>query len=297
MRLTLIAKGLAAAITALASLQVLAQDLTDHWVSPGEPGWGLSIQHQGNTLFAVLFVYAAGPTDSSGNGAAEWYVAPDVRLEVIEQLSHYRGKLYAVRGSPHPAAFDPAATQPTEVGEITIFRDGPERDGLVTYRIGAAQKSRPIRRMSFAVPELGGTYHVTMSGFVTRSTADSACEDLQPGPYMRRETWVVAPDGADGWRVTRSADDVPAGVEPVEVRQRGSKLHLRLRIQGPPVLGNGFVELDGHGANGWLGFFRSQSDATVTANLGGQVVTLPQCRFDGAFTATRALDAPVPTGN
>ena len=44
------------------------QNMTDMWFNPAESGWGLNLIHQGDTLFATLFVY--GP-----DGQPRWYVA------------------------------------------------------------------------------------------------------------------------------------------------------------------------------------------------------------------------------
>jgi hypothetical protein len=43
------------AIPALATPQPI--DATDLWINPSESGWGISVYHQGATLFASLFVY------------------------------------------------------------------------------------------------------------------------------------------------------------------------------------------------------------------------------------------------
>src|SRR4051794_13939962 len=43
------------AMSAFATPQPI--DATDLWINPDESGWGVSVFHQGDTLFASLFVY------------------------------------------------------------------------------------------------------------------------------------------------------------------------------------------------------------------------------------------------
>lgn len=272
------------ALPALAS----AQDLTDHWYSPDEPGWGLSIQHQRNVMFAVLFVYSNTAVDAGGRGAAEWFVAPDLRLELIGDspiaIAIYRGPLYSGRGSPFPGAFQPSATNLATVGEMTIAPLS-ENERTLTYRINGQTVTKRIRRMSLARPALTGTYAVSFTGVANRSTEASVCP--QAGTFTTNDTWIVDANGANGaFRVTRS------GASPVafDMRQEGSTLEATFRSTSGPVPGGWTLRLDHAGSFGWVGSLSGRSDSTVTANLGGQVVTLAECTFSARFAAARVTN-------
>ena len=49
----------------------MTPDPTGMWYDPANPGWGLSVTEQGETLFVALFIYDA-------NHKPAWYVASNV---------------------------------------------------------------------------------------------------------------------------------------------------------------------------------------------------------------------------
>src|SRR5437588_159685 len=61
---------------------------TELWLNPAESGWGLYIDHQGDTLFATLFVY--GP-----DGKPRWYSASGLTGD-----GTYSGALFESTGTP-----------------------------------------------------------------------------------------------------------------------------------------------------------------------------------------------------
>src|SRR3954453_19595354 len=66
LRALLFAAALIAPLPSLATPQPI--DATGLWINTDESGWGVSVYHQGDTLFASLFVY--GP-----DGQPKWYTA------------------------------------------------------------------------------------------------------------------------------------------------------------------------------------------------------------------------------
>ena len=178
--MTQAAKLVLAACLGLFSTVASALNLSDHWFDPNQPGWGLSVTHQGNTIFAVLYVYSRTAVDQSGRGASEWYVMPALR-DPSGEISpapppQFSGTLYSGRGSPHNLAFNPSATQITPVGEASILPDPDGAGAQLTYRIGDVTVTKRIRRMSLQRLPLTGTYAVKMSGSVNppRSRPTSA---------------------------------------------------------------------------------------------------------------------------
>src|SRR5438128_2485452 len=107
LRLFLAATLLAATLSALATPQ--PRDGTDMWFSPNESGWGLNLIHQGDTMFASLFVYGM-------DSQPRWYTAsslaggPDV----------YTGALYETTGDPFSGPFNPNTVTRRQVGTMTL---------------------------------------------------------------------------------------------------------------------------------------------------------------------------------
>ena len=83
-------------------------DPTGMWYDPGQPGWGVSVTQQGETIFVVLFVYDA-------NHNPQWFVASNVvdTGQFVNTLvgEAYAGPLYRTNGASfsatrrHDAAF------------------------------------------------------------------------------------------------------------------------------------------------------------------------------------------------
>lgn len=118
-----------------------ATNYQDLWWNPAEPGWGVNVAHQGNTLFATLFTY--GP---DGRGA--WYALSDGAR--VGGSSTYSGTLYRTSGPAFNAApWVPATATP--VGAMSFsFRDG--NAGTLAYDIAGVAVSKPIQRQVFASP-------------------------------------------------------------------------------------------------------------------------------------------------
>lgn len=115
-------------------------NLQDLWWNPAQPGWGINIAHQEDTLFATLFTYAA-------NGQGLWLVMPDARQD---STGTYSGPLYRTRG----VSFDASpwsAIQSTQVGTMSLtFDDG--NTGQLNYTIDGVSVSKSIVRQVFSSP-------------------------------------------------------------------------------------------------------------------------------------------------
>jgi hypothetical protein len=71
------------------------RNATDLWIDPAESGWGLNIFHQGDTLFASLFVYGA-------DGQPKWYTG-----SALTAARRVHGGLVEASGPWFGGAFDP----------------------------------------------------------------------------------------------------------------------------------------------------------------------------------------------
>jgi hypothetical protein len=136
--------------TALTALSLAAsatpqqRDATDLWIDPAESGWGLNVFHQGDTLFASLFVY--GP-----DGQPKWYTAPALTGSAV-----YTGDLTEAAGPSFSEPFDPARVSRRTVGMMT-FTLG-EGAATVDYTIEGVRVTRQVRRFTFAATNLDGTF-------------------------------------------------------------------------------------------------------------------------------------------
>jgi len=118
---------------------------TDLWYrapADSESGWGVSLTHQGNILFAAWFTY-----DATGRGM--WVVGP--RLERTTGSS-YAGLLYRTTGPAFSAnPWNPGNVSATQVGTATFtFTDASA--GSFNYTVNGITQSKAITRQSFGTP-------------------------------------------------------------------------------------------------------------------------------------------------
>ena len=109
------------------------------WAAGGaESGWGLTLAHQDDVIFATWFTY-----DSSGK--AMWLSMTATRTSPTT----YAGTLFRNAGpSLTSASFDSAQVQRAEVGSGTLsFGDGS--NGTFAYTVDGVSQAKPITRLVF----------------------------------------------------------------------------------------------------------------------------------------------------
>lgn len=114
-----------------------ARNYSDLWWNAREPGWGLTLAHQGDIVFALWYTYGAGGRD-------QWISASALTLQAD---GSYRGALQRPEaGTPLAAIMGPATSFPVpEVGSAELrFTDG-ER-GTFSYTLDGVSQSKPIER-------------------------------------------------------------------------------------------------------------------------------------------------------
>ncbi|HSW83250.1 MAG TPA: hypothetical protein VLH12_07235 [Usitatibacter sp.] len=132
------------AIPAFATPQPI--DATGLWMNPAESGWGISVFHQGDTLFASLFVY--GP-----DGQPKWYTASGM----AGGPATYSGALVEATGPYFGASsFDSNAVTRRIVGTMTLALD--DTSANVTYTVDGTQVSKRVQRFSMRPLNLSGAY-------------------------------------------------------------------------------------------------------------------------------------------
>lgn len=115
----------------------------DLWWNPGEPGWGVNLAHQDNTLFATLFSY-----DTTGRGM--WLVMPAGLMQID---GSYLGELYRTTG----AAFNALPFTPTTAANVAKvgsmrFRFADGANGTLNYTVNGLAVAKVITRQEFSTP-------------------------------------------------------------------------------------------------------------------------------------------------
>ena len=140
------------------------------WWNASESGWGLSVAHQGDILFAVWYTF-------DHDGSPMWLVMPAARLtnDDMDDMTGmmdmmmmgsmrnppiYTGTLYRSNGPAFSdATFDRNAVGVTEVGMGTLMFKS-SGNGVFAYTVGNFAQSKNITRLAYsqAMPEctLGG---------------------------------------------------------------------------------------------------------------------------------------------
>jgi len=129
--------------TATGSLTAAANYTDLWWASPAgsEAGWGINLNHEGDTIFATWFTYDL-------DGSPMWLVvtAPKSPPEL------YSGVLYRTTGLPfNTVPYAPNAAIATQVGTVTFtFSDGNHAN--FAYRINGVGQNKAITRQIFNPP-------------------------------------------------------------------------------------------------------------------------------------------------
>ncbi|MES2934666.1 MAG: hypothetical protein V4805_14400 [Pseudomonadota bacterium] len=111
---------------------------SDTWWMPSEPGWGLSIAQQFDTLVASWYTYDA-------NGKPTWLVMSGGQWL---SASVFKGALYQATSTPTGMALDQDVVTLTTPGSATIsFTD--ENHAIFHYEIGGITGSKNISRLPF----------------------------------------------------------------------------------------------------------------------------------------------------
>jgi predicted dienelactone hydrolase len=147
------------------------------WNAPAESesGWGISLAHQGDVIFAAWFSYDL-------NGKGRWLVmtAPNTGGNT------FAGTLYEVTGPPFDAVpFDPTQVTRTAVGTGTLTFTGAD-NGTFAYTVNGISQTKAITREVFG-------------------PLPSCIFGAQPDPALAtnyQDLWWNAPgDSESGWGI------------------------------------------------------------------------------------------------
>jgi len=124
----------------------MTPDPTGMWYDPAQPGWGLSVTQQGDTVFAVLFVYDTGH-------APQWFVASNI-TDTGQALNTlvgevYSGTLYRTAGPAYAVPSDATPLSATPAGTIQLAYVQPSNDLSVTYSVDGTTVARTLKAQTW----------------------------------------------------------------------------------------------------------------------------------------------------
>jgi hypothetical protein len=130
---------------------ILATNYTDlWWAKPGgsESGWGINLNHEGDTIFATWFTYDLDHTPL-------WLVVTAPK----QSTGAYSGDLYQTSGARFDA-FDPAQVTATKVGTATFtFAEG--NDATFQYTVQLPGMASPVTQAKLITREVFSLYGTT----------------------------------------------------------------------------------------------------------------------------------------
>jgi len=112
------------------------------WVVPNlaEAGWGITFAHQGDVIFAILFIYADG-----GVGNVPRWVSATMTKTAART---YSGALDYTNGPDPSDPFDPSLVTHSTVGSAWVtFADG--NTGTLTYTLSGVTQTKALTRFVF----------------------------------------------------------------------------------------------------------------------------------------------------
>ena len=138
-------------LAVLASVSARASNVTDHWWSPSESGWGLSVTQQDDVAFVVLFVY--GP-----DGRPVWLHGVGTRYGYdMERNPGFAGPLYRTTGPWFGGPFDAGTVQAAPVGTVTFEAHGSDR-ASIEYTVDGITTTKTVQRLTFRQHDWSGLY-------------------------------------------------------------------------------------------------------------------------------------------
>ena len=168
----------------------MTPDPTGMWYDPAQPGWGMSLTQQGETIFAVLFVYDA-------NHNPQWFVASNVvdTGQVMNMLvgEVYSGPLYRTTGPAYAVPSDPATLSATPVGTIQIAYVQPTNNISLAYSVNGTTVTKTVQAQTWGsnAAQLAGSFN---GAILIGSTM--SCQ--APAPLQQVSNFTISQGAAPG---------------------------------------------------------------------------------------------------
>lgn len=114
-----------------------ATNYSDLWWNSSEPGWGLTLAHQGNIIFVLWYTYGAGGRD-------QWISGSSL---VLQADGSYQGSLQRpLAGIPLTQINGPATSFPVPTAGSASLRFIDGENGIFSYTLDGVTQSKLITR-------------------------------------------------------------------------------------------------------------------------------------------------------
>jgi hypothetical protein len=120
------------------------------WWNPAESGWGVSIAHQGDTLFVVWYTY-------DRDGSPMWLLMPDARLSYDEDMTMGMMGMEMMGMTRNSPVYTGALYRSSKVGSQVVMTEvgsgtllfKNNNDAAFAYTVGNVSQSKTVSRMAF----------------------------------------------------------------------------------------------------------------------------------------------------
>ena len=186
----------AAAMACSAGAVTGSTDYTDLWYTASEPGHGLYMVQNGNTIFLTMFLYG-------GDTLPRWYYASDI-APVNGSNTSWSGVLARNQGTSFASPWNPLQLSTFAVGTVTLnFTSAAQ--GTMTFTVDGITVTQQITRFGFVNETLAGVY----AGGLT-ATSQCGTSPATTVVAMDRLTVQHAPPGNPRFIVDFTSNGVPA---------------------------------------------------------------------------------------
>jgi hypothetical protein len=157
-----------------------AVNLTGLWLRGDESGWGLYLSHQGDTVFATLFVYGQ-------DGQPRWYSASELRCDdgapAQGRAKSCSGALFESTGTPWYEPFSAPSVTRRQVGNMALELAGSV--GTLTYTIDDVRVTKTVQPFTWRMNDLTTSYRATLvtAGGVAEQVDLEMRMDTSAGTY------------------------------------------------------------------------------------------------------------------
>lgn len=170
----------------LANATPQVRDATDMWFDPAESGWGLNLIHQGETLFATLFVYGS-------DGNPRWFVASSLTggASLQGSPSVYSGTLRECTGPSFAGPFNARPVDCRDVGPMRV--EVGDTTAVLDYMVDSVRVVKQVQRFTFRAKTLAGSYEGYILQPAVGGTGEVRKDDLPSSSTTtgRRSSWTA----------------------------------------------------------------------------------------------------------
>jgi hypothetical protein len=170
-------------VLCFSSTQAAGTNYEGLWWNPNESGWGVTLTHQGSTIFGTWFIY--GP-----DGKPFWVSAT---LRQVGVLATFSGPLYRTTGTPYSTpGFNPGETKGVIAGTATASFQATNRLSL-TYTVDGVASAASLTRQTLTSIGIDGVYTgltIGVGAFDTDQTTFTVTTALDGTFFLEQASFI-----------------------------------------------------------------------------------------------------------